>query len=140
MRRIFSPAFTLIEVLVVVVILSIVATFAYHTASRSAEKTRIRAAWSMLRAVDAAARAHNQDAGSWPDLNQLILDGYLEDPNAPFQTDWVYSTFPDPPAIPTQARAVRQAGSCAGKILSRFFVDAGGQAAGNETDSTPACP
>ena len=138
MRRMLSPAVTLTEVLLVVVIFAVVAGLAFQNAGRAMEKAKVQSAWPMLRLIDAAAKAFNRDNGSWPDLPQLTTNNYLDDPNEG-QSDWTYQI--DPTGNPKRwAQAMRQGGPCNGKRLRRFFRSSGGISDGAEIDDMPACP
>ena len=138
MRRIASTAITLIEALLVVVLFAVIAGLAYQNSWTTMEKARIKAAWSILRLIDVAARSYNRDTGAWPTLTNLVNDGYINDPNQD-QTEWQYLTFGG--ASPNRARAVRQGGRCNNKTLDRCFRGVGGICVdGLETESMPTCP
>lgn len=136
MRRPSSPAVTLIEVLLVVVISAVVAGLVYQSALRTVEKAKIRSAWPMLRLIDAAAKAFNRDNQRWPnDLTELTTGNYLDDPGV---GDWLYGL--DTGAVPARAEALRQGGPCNNKTLKRYFRNSGGVADGTEEETMPACP
>ena len=135
MRQKFSAAVTLIEVLVVAIIFAIVAGLAYRSSWKTAEKTRINAAWSILRLIAASQESYNRDVlggGFAPDLTTLIGEGYLDDPNQG-QLDWDYSINSGQQRV----EARRTQGSCINKRLLRYY---GGASAGNEDQTLPACP
>ena len=133
-RRMRSPAVTLVEVLVVVILLAVIAGVAYQSAWRAAEKTKIRVAWSMLRLIDVAAKSFNKDEGRWPDDITELVPNYIDDPDAG-QTDWDYELAGGAP--PNRGEARRTGGSCVNKFLRRPYR---GTNDGTEQDLMPACP
>ncbi len=87
-----ARAFTLVEILIVVVILGILAAIVtprYVDAGDNAQESAVR---SSLRTLRAQIAYYQGREGSWPnDLNELVTDGYLgEMPVHPGSGAWAY--------------------------------------------------
>ncbi len=90
-----SSAFTILELLVAIVILSILAAVAVPNFSRAVERGRVRDAQSVLAAVFEAERMYRLDEATYGRLREdLVARRYLSDPDpgGTTNTDWDFST------------------------------------------------
>jgi len=122
------------ETLIVVVLFGLLAALAYRSAWRSAEKTRMRTAWGMLRLIDAAQWAYSRDnpAGFATAIGDLVNGGYIDDPMVG-QNEWEYAIV----SAAEYEEAKRLTGPCANKRLRRYYH---GPNMGNETETLTSCP
>lgn len=83
-------AYTLMEILIVLIIISILAGMAVIYTNRPLEMMKGKAARAVLQAIYAAEREYCIKRGSFADLPTLINEGYADNPNDPDQRDWTY--------------------------------------------------
>lgn len=91
----FSLAFTILELLVAIVILSILAAVAVPNFSRAVERGRVRDAQSVLAAIFEAERMYRLDEATFGRLREdLVARRYLTDPDPgnTTNTDWDFTT------------------------------------------------
>ncbi|MBI3312211.1 MAG: prepilin-type N-terminal cleavage/methylation domain-containing protein [Candidatus Omnitrophica bacterium] len=89
MRKQRRSAFTLLELLVIVVIVGILATVALPNFSRSAERAKVHDAQTVLSAIHSAERVYILDQNTYGALADLTTNGYLTEPNP--NTDWTFT-------------------------------------------------
>lgn len=137
-----KSAFTLIELLMVVVILATLAGLSLLYGARPIESGKARAARAVLQVIYAAEREyciHHLPNGSYGDLGTrgapgpLVTNGYMDDPNDPDQRDWDYTTTGIVPGGPNDcgtftAEATRRTGPNNGEFIS---IDQDGTFAGD---------
>lgn len=107
-----SGAFTILELLVAIVILSILAAVAIPNFSRAVERGRVRDAQSVLAAIFEAERMYRLDEATFGRLvEDLVARRYLSDPDPGGTTnaDWDFTT-PAVAAATFTARASRTGG------------------------------
>ncbi len=104
-------AFTLLELLAAIVILSILAAVAIPNFSRALERGRVRDGQSVLAAIFEAERMYRLDENSYGRLREDLVPGrYLTDPDpGNTNTYWDFST-PAFAATTFTARATRTGG------------------------------
>ena len=91
-------AYTLIEVLIVVVIVSILAGLSVIYGTKPLEAAKAKAARAMLQTIYAAEKEYCIHSGSYTTLGTsstsgtLLGERYIDNPNDPDQRDWNYTT------------------------------------------------
>ncbi len=128
--------FTLLELIITVIIVAILAGISIPYGTRSFEAAKAKGARIVLQAVNSSEREYCLHNGQYADLNTLVNEGYLENPNDPDQRDWTYSTTFIPSSGPNDcgsfsAEALRNgSGHNAGETIS---IDQNGVFGGNFT-------
>ena len=113
MRR----GFSLLELLIVIVIITLLAGTALPNYTRSAERARMRDAESKLNLVFQAQRIYRLDTGGFATLPTQLIPNYLPNPDT---TEWVFGFDPlNPPTAATyRVQAVRQTGTYNGQTIT----------------------
>lgn len=75
-------AFTILELLVVVVIVGILASMALPNFGKAVEKAKVRDAQGTLNMIYQAERMYKLDQGTYGTLDNLITNQYLADPRS----------------------------------------------------------
>ena len=110
--------FTLLELMIGLVILTILARMAIPVFSKAIEKTKVRDAQSTLAAIYSAEKIYRLDQGSYGTGPNLSDNNYISDPNAG-NTTWVFTvTIPAPPAAIFTATAQRTGGNYDGQTIT----------------------
>lgn len=106
-------AFTLMELLMVVIIVGILATMALPGFARSTERARQRQAWDMLQTIYAGEQVYfsvnNKYTAAWTSI-------YMDNPSTASATYTISVIAGPPPAF--TATAMRTGGDCAGKTMT----------------------
>lgn len=90
-------AYTLIELLLVIAVMSIISALAIATYRKHATNTRIETASLEIQNVLEAAMAYNVDTGSWPTANNTLSECTPNNPSADtFITDYLPNYTDDP--------------------------------------------
>ena len=129
-------AFTLMELMIVVIIITILAGASILYGSRPLEFARARGAREMLLAIHTAERQYCISTGAYGDRDALLNEGYLENPNDLDQTYWSFSITAGGSSGPNEcgtydARATRTGGPNNGEHIS---IDESGQIDMNSWD------
>ena len=102
--------FTLLELLITLVIVTLLASMAIPRFSKSIEGTKVKDAQSTLAAIYSAEKIYRLDQGSYGTGPNLSDNNYISDPNAG-NTTWVFTVaIPAPPAATFTATAQRTGG------------------------------
>ena len=86
------------ELLIVMVIITVLATLAVTYGTKSLEATKAKTARAMLQVIYAAEKEYCIHSGSYTTLGAFVTPGtllgerYLDNPNDPDQRDWNYTT------------------------------------------------
>lgn len=86
-----SCGFTLLELMIGLVIVTILASIAIPRFSKAIEKTKVKDAQSTLAALYSSEKIYRLDQGSYGTLAQLVAINYITSPNAG-NTTWAFST------------------------------------------------
>ena len=112
-------AFTLMELLFVIVIIGILVTIALPGFARTAERAQQRQAWDMLQTIYASEQVffsvNNEYSGTWAVVDPDLGD-YMDNPNAS-QTTYTL-TSADSFATTFTATATRNGGQCGGATMT----------------------
>ncbi|MBI4004126.1 MAG: prepilin-type N-terminal cleavage/methylation domain-containing protein [Candidatus Omnitrophica bacterium] len=113
-------AFTLMELLFVIVIIGILVAIALPGFARTTERAQQRQAWDMLQTIYAAEQVffsvNNKYSGTWSDPANPDLGDYMDDPNTA-QTTYTL-TSADLFATTFTAQATRNGGQCGGTTMT----------------------
>ena len=110
--------FTLLELMIALIIVTILASMAIPGFSRAIEKTKVRDAQGTLAAIYTAEKIYRLDQDSYGTGSDLSNNNYLSDPNAG-NTTWVFTvTIPAPPAATFTATAQRTGGNYNGQTIT----------------------
>ena len=109
-----KQGFSLLEMLVVIVIVTVLAGIALPNYTRSAERARMRDAESKLNLVFQAQRIYRLDNGIYGTGAQLIPN-YLPNPDT---AEWVFTDAAAPTAAAFSVRATRQTGAYATQTIT----------------------
>jgi len=114
-------AFTLMELLFVVIIVGILVTIALPGFTRTTERAQQRQAWDMLQTIYASEQVffsvNNKYSGTWSDPLNPDLGDYMDNPNTPATAYTVTATVGPPPTF--TATATRSgAGQCGGMTMT----------------------
>lgn len=112
-------AFTLMELLFVVIIVGILVTIALPGFTRTTERAQQRQAWDMLQTIYASEQVffsvNNRYSGTWGVANPDLGD-YMDNPNTPAATYTLTAIVGPPPTF--TATATRVGGQCAGMTMT----------------------
>ncbi len=87
-----QEGFTLLELIITVLIVGIVASFAIPNFSKMVEKAKVRDVQTALAALATAERIYRLDQGTYGTLANLAANNYASDPDAGnFNVDWDYA-------------------------------------------------
>ena len=122
--------FSLMELMVVVIIISLLAGLSLAYGIKPIESAKAKGARAMLDVIYAAEKEHCTLNNVYTNLATLVAEHYLDDPNDPDQNDWAYTVSSAGVAGPNDcgtflATATRQGiGSNSGEFIT---IDESGQ-------------